>query len=117
MIDEESEYVEAWRRMRRRGWIAAPFAVLGAIYTLLWLVGIITFDRHILLQPYVLPMVMPILIANWYFSTRCPRCKKSFFQDARRRWEPFARNCVHCGLRRGASSREADNFGDAKGRG
>jgi len=108
MIDEEAKYLEAWKRMRRRGWIAITFAVPGALYTLLWLSGVITFDRHKLLQPYVLPMVIPILIANWYFSTRCPRCGKSFFHTWRRT-EPFARNCVHCGLRHGASSCGVDD--------
>ena len=66
MIDEDVEYAAAWKTIRRRGRITLAFAIPGAIYTALWMAGIVTFDRHKFLQPYVLPIAIPIVLANWY---------------------------------------------------
>jgi hypothetical protein len=102
MAKEETRYLATWKMMRVRGWIAIIFAIAGTFYTVLWLIGVVTFDRHRFFQPYVLPIVIPILIINWYYSAKCPRCGKSFFKR-RYRTELFTHNCVHCGMQRGST--------------
>src|SRR5579863_3128062 len=111
MTDEESRYSRAWKNLQRRGWITVIFAVLGVIYTFLWTIGAITFDRHKFLQPYVLPIVIPVLLANWYLFFRYPRCGESFFMYGYFFvWRKFfAQNRMNCGLPRNAP-RDPDKF-------
>jgi hypothetical protein len=101
MTEEEARYAAAWKVINLRGWIAFLFAIEGISYAFLYTIGVITFDRHKFLQPYILPMLIPILAANWYLFSRCPHCGKWYFST----WlgcNFFAQKCLHCGLPRGA---------------
>ena len=103
----QDRYSKCWGSMRRRRWIAfASLACMG-LYGLLWAAHVIRFDRHKLLQPYVLPLAIPLLVfVGCFESMRCPRCGNKFCVGARRMefWKNlFSSRCVHCGLVRGSS--------------
>src|ERR1700761_5295882 len=99
---EEFLYRTASMRTRRRAQNTVVLALVRLGYTFLWIAGVIKFDRHQFLQPYVLPIVMSMLVVNWYvYATRCPRCGKSFFATCLTT-SFFAIRCPNCGLPKGA---------------
>lgn len=100
MTDDSS----AWDDYRRRVqwlwgvWIGG-FGALGLLtFSLGWM-------RHgevvlkILSVSWIAAFLVVALRLSWF---RCPRCQRTFFSTTWR-YNPLARKCVHCGLRKGQS--------------
>jgi hypothetical protein len=91
-------YIQTWRRMRLRFYVAGTVGFLIAIFNLL-----------IIRPKQPLPSLLALLGTNaflivllvawvWWFS--CPRCGRNFFFSWRR-FRLFS--CVNCGLSLGAA--------------
>lgn len=94
----------AWRDYRRRLRIFVFTALMGVpVATALWF----AVDRGRLLQIALVALVVWLvafcLATLWLQFFPCPRCSRPFFLKWFNAWPLAGRQCVHCGLRKGAS--------------
>jgi hypothetical protein len=100
---DSQHYSEAWGQLQNLG-RALCFILLGGLPVAF----LLSFHSLKLFQtPFMLTWFVAIGIAAWrYTAFRCPRCHKKFFQPNAFGYNTFLKACPHCGLAKGALSRD-----------
>ena len=94
-------YLKAWRDQRRRRFIMWSLGLLF-LPAMLLVFRLVPSGNEQLLLTFARPWLAAFGISIFYLGFfRCPRCSKFFFVDWWKGSNPFARICLHCGLRKG----------------
>ena len=110
-MDQRSDYTAAWRNYRTRrlvSWVVCLSYIPGAMAIFLGVGLPLSSLTGIKADYFFYPIAGAWMLAALITSLRtvsfpCPRCGKHFFSTWWYR-NPFARQCVHCGLPKWATS-------------